>query len=172
MGKRIIINGADFSENGVAFEPILYISTYSAAGPGGVKPTGANGGWAWGTLSAPFAGLVNKTINFIRFVPKQQGTLNFYRCTNPTDASSLQLVTSMEILASEVGKEVVHIFEPVTLGVEYFVIGEANGDQGLPGYDGNSGGQAPWIGRVPGDNVTAFSSSSGLRMDIGYIDYQ
>lgn len=170
MGKKIIIKGADFSENGIAYSERLYLDYYTRYGGGATKPVAANGGWAYGTASAPYAGIANKTINFVRFKSKQVGTLNFYRCTDPTDSSTLTLVTSVEITATN--QEIMHIFEPVTLGNEYFVIGEANASQGLPGYDGSSGGGTiPWIGKVPNANLSSYGAK-GIRIDIGYIDYQ
>ncbi len=173
MGKKIIIKGANFTEIGVELKANLFISTYSTYGVAGTNtPVGANGGWAWGSTSTPSSALTNKTINFIRFVPKQAGILNFYRCTDPTDSTTLQLVTSMEIAAADVGQEVTHIFESVTLGNEYFVIGEKNSNQGLPGYAPRGGGQGVWIGRVPSDELSSYGGTYGLRMDIGYIDYQ
>ncbi len=170
MGKKIIIKGADFSENGIAYTEQLFFDYYTKYGGGAQNATAANGGWAYGTPSAPYAGLANKTINFVRFKGKKTGTLNFYRCTDPTDSTTLHLVTSVEITAAN--QEVMHIFEPVTLNNEYFVIGEANSSQGLPGYDGSSGGGTiPWIGKVPSASLSTFSTK-GLRIDVGYIDYQ
>ena len=170
MGKKIIIKGADFSENGINYMEHLFLGVYTQRGAGDSTPVAANGGWAYGTSSAPFTGLVNKTINFVRFVGKKVGTLNFYRCTDPTDSTTLHLVTSVEITA--VGKEIMHVFEPVTLGNEYFVIGEPNGSQGLPGYksSGSTVG-GPWIGKIPNSSLSSYNSA-GITIDVGYIDYQ
>lgn len=169
MGKKIIINDADFSENGVASKETLFLSHYTDYGGGAQSPVAANGGWAYGTKTAPYIGLANKTINFVRFKSKKTGTLNFYRCTDPTDSTTLHLVTSVQITATN--QEIMHIFEPVTLDNEYFVIGEANSSQGLPGYDGSSGGGSiPWIGRIPSENLSDYSTK-GIRIDIGYIGY-
>lgn len=168
MGKKIIVKNADFTANGVAYTEFTYLHTYTDYGGGANKPTAANGGWAFGNTTAPYSGLVNKTINFVRFKSKQAGTLNFYRCTDPTDITTRQLVTSVQITATN--QVITHIFEPVTLGDEYFVIGEANSAQGLPGYDGSGGGVGNWMGKVPSNNPSSYNGG-GIRIDIGFIGY-
>lgn len=168
MGKKIIVNGADFSENGVEYKETMYLHTYTDYGGGANKPTAANGGWAFGNVSAPYSGLVNKTINFVRFKSKQAGILNFYRCTDPTDSTTRQLITSVNIPATN--QEITHVFEAVTLGNEYFIIGEANGAQGLPGFDGNGGGVGNWMGKVPSASPSAYNGG-GIRIDVGFVGY-
>ena len=169
MGKKIIIKGADFSADGMEAEETLYLYTYTQLGGGSKTPTAANGGWAFGTTSAPFAGLVNKKINFVRFMSKKAGTLNFYRCTDPTDITTRSLITTVTVPAP--GQVVTHFFEPITLGNEYFVIGEPNSSQGLPGYEGSGSTHAgPWIGKIPNATPSVFNSA-GIRIDVGYKGY-
>lgn len=171
MGKKLVIKGADFSENGLVYQETLYIDNYTVMkNKASTEPNRANGGWAFGQPSIPSDKLTNKIINFVRFRAKTAGTLNFYRCASAKSGSKT-LVTTIEIESAQVNTEITHIFPEITLGEEFFVIGEADSTQGICGYVASQSGREPWIGKVQNSSPSSYSNG-GLVIDIGYVNYQ
>lgn len=175
MGKKIIIKGADFSDNGMAYAEVMYVNLYTTyPTETGSSATQSNGGWAFASYinntPVPLAALVGKTVNFVRFKPKTAGTLKLYRCSDKSDVNTRVLVASFTIADGDVNEEKTFVFDPITLGEEYFIIGDnTSSGQGLPPYKSGLSGSY-LVGKIPSSNTSNFNGGA-LIIDIGFMGY-
>ena len=111
MGKKIIIKGADFSENGMlAGELTLYFEKGFDKTIVNVSTTGSS---AWALTDTEASILYGKTINRIKFIPAAAGTFRIYKTSS---LSSLgELVAQVTIDASQVGTVVTASFDDVVV---------------------------------------------------------
>lgn len=124
MGKRLIIKGADFSENaiGTGAKPVWYIDQILPDISTALKANVVNGGWAFSNTDN--AKLQGRVINSVKFYPATDGVLNFYKGALGSNGTKIGSIT---ISPSQVGTRVIATFTPVTINSgEYFMIGEAN----------------------------------------------
>lgn len=111
MGKKIIIKGADFSENGMlAGELVWYFEKGFDKAIYNVSKTGSS---AWALTDTEASILYGKTINRIKFIPAATGTFRIYKTSS---LSSLgELVAEVAIDASLVRTVVTASFDDVVV---------------------------------------------------------
>lgn len=109
MGKKIIIKGADFSENGMlAGRLTWYFEKGFDKKIINVSKTGSS---AWALTDKEASTLYGKTINRIKFIPAAAGNFHIYKTSS---LSSLgELVAEVVIDATEVGTVVTVSFDNV-----------------------------------------------------------
>lgn len=111
MGKKIIIKGADFSENGIRtmeitwfFEEGFNKAFYSNSSSG-------SSAWALNDTEAPI--LYGKTINRIKFIPAEAGTFRIYKTSSLSYLG--ELVVELTITPQQVRNVVIASFDDVVV---------------------------------------------------------
>lgn len=142
MGKKIIIKGADFSENGMlAGELTWYFEKGFDREPIAVSTSGSS---AWALTDTEASILYGKTINRIKFIPSAAGTFRIYKTSS---LSSLgELVAKVVINTPRVGTVVTVSFDDVVV---------ANGERFV----------------FPDNMPYAAESGASFYKRVGYSDY-
>lgn len=147
MGKKIIIKGADFSENGMMAGELTWY--FEKGFDKTIVDISTAGSSAWALTDTEASILYGKTINRIKFIPAAAGTFRIYKTSS---LSSLgELVAEVVINTSQVRTVVTASFDDVVV---------ANGERfvfpdNMP-YAGESG--ASFYKRVGYSNYSVVSN--------------
>ena len=168
MGKKLIIKGADFSENAVDVRVIeWYITQYTDYGGSASSVVNVvNGGWAYQSNHNSL--IQGKLINALKFKAAAAGTLNLYK--GKLNSTSKPQIGSVSVSQSEVGTAVIKTFTPYTMGAnEYLIIGEPNSSASFYFTTQAPADSSGFYTKVPSEwSSTALVSS--LCVDVGYIE--
>lgn len=173
MGKKIVIEGADFSKNGIftgTSTLVWYIQENDELQSDtriyiGCNPQSA--GWSFpDSVNALIQG---KTINCIKLRPYTSGTLNLYVTSDLGSIGSL--VAAINIATEDIGVDTMYNFSDVSiLSGQYLVIGESGLSGGGNFYYANTS-DFPNYGfyrKVGTPEYNLFDGTSSLFINIGY----
>lgn len=167
MGKKLIVKGADFSENAIQRNYTWFVNECARFVASATNAaTRANGGWSLGNGST--SSLQGHTFNVIRFKPSHSGALHIYSAASRSDlTSAMTLLVTINVQAGDVGSVMQYEFNPVTLAANaYIVFGEANSEAGMY-YAKNTSGVG-FFTKV-GSGTSSSVSNQSLCFDIGYV---
>lgn len=174
MGKKLIIKGADFSQNGIVGTGwfIDELDVLSAAGIGTLRPAiTTSAGWAF--LDAVNEKIVGKRLNKVKFRAASQGVLNFYV------VSDLSMLPSTPNASVVVGSEDIgvdreyNLSNAITIKAdERLVIGEPGMTGGAAFYYHSSPGPEYGFYRKVGTaeyNIFTSEVGSSLYFNVGFF---
>lgn len=166
MGKRIIVKGADFSENAIyqdeqQADGWLVTNYTSFASAATNRANVANGGWAF---IDEMSNLRGKKINKIRFKASASGD---FPILVGTSYNNLSIVRTISVSSSEVGTVVEKTFNELLVANNQLIgVGKANG-AGF--YYAQDSGHS-FYSKIPYNPTLA--SGYVLGIDIGYFNSQ
>lgn len=164
MGKRLIIKGADFSQNGIYSQVSLWYITGYDDNKSNLSSTAntANGGWAFGDTDQNK--VRGKVINQIKFKVSAAGDFPIMK---GSARNSMTEAASITIEQAEIGTVVTKTFTPVTVGEsEYIAVGKPNG-AGMYFTSSSSATPSGFYTKVPSSPT---STTGNLGVNVGFID--
>lgn len=122
MGKKLVINGADFSQNGI------HTNFYGITDEQFLAATIITNSSTVGFSIIDQSNIQGKTIHGVRLNVSQAGSINFYKTNTNKQTASSQLTLVGTITATSTGLQNLDFAEPFNLTAsEWLVVGK-NGD--------------------------------------------
>lgn len=179
MGKNLIIKDADFSENAIEKQYEWYVDDYLLSVQAGLSIT-VDVNLRRAGFSLPkmrHALYQNKVVNVVRFIAAVAGTITIsHGIKASTQPRVRSVIAKIQILASEVGKEVIKQFPDTIFGDDECFVISASDDTGFfkyvkPGLAYVGSGRigidiTKSSGYYSGDETT--ETSQNLAFDLGY----